>query len=262
MTGKTPSYSPSWPRYDEDPSWVPLYQAPFVYRIRSGEDWCEAWDSGILSSQLASRFQHLGVRDAIIDASSGIVTLILSEGASGLMNAPVHFHLAEFTPDAISNAHLQDCISEWVAITSTRLQNWLRLAVEQRCCVIVARPGTVLNGFIVIAPDVFPYFRLTNLRKGEAVNAAGEMLFSLHVAPPDVGTSGRRENEAQPNPNLVERTILDYLRREHADGKPPTLSYEAIAKEFNRKTKLKVSESWVRQTAQKHLDWPRRGKKA
>src|SRR5829696_1537012 len=78
MSVKTPHRSFSWPRFGKDPSWVPLYRAPFVYRIRSGEGWAEAWDSVTLGSQLASRLQHLGVRDAIIDSSSGEVTLMLS----------------------------------------------------------------------------------------------------------------------------------------------------------------------------------------
>jgi hypothetical protein len=67
MSPAIPHHSFSWLGFDEYLSWVPLYQAPFVYRIRSGKSWSELWDSAALARQLTSRLQHLGIYSASID---------------------------------------------------------------------------------------------------------------------------------------------------------------------------------------------------
>jgi hypothetical protein len=251
----------SWPRSDIDPSWIPLCRAPFVYRLCSGEDWCEGWENGTPEQQLASWLRQAGVREAIIDRSSGEFSLTLPEGASGPFNLPVCCHPAEFDPADIRNEHLRSTVSAQVLFVWTRMQDEFRRAVAERRCVIVARAGSMLNGFILIAPDVFRHFEVTDWQKGEAVNAAGEKLFSIHVAPPQSEAIAQSGYECGPSLGLVTEQVCNYLQRVYPNGKPLRLSYQALTKELEG-VGVHASEATVRHAAQTHLGWPRRGKKA
>jgi hypothetical protein len=262
MSPTPPPYFLPWLGFDEDRSWVPLYRAPFIYRITSEEDRLGPWDSATLGRELTSRLEHLGVRDAIIDPSCGGVTLILSAAANRPSNLSVRFHFTECNPDVIPDERLREAVLEWVALMVSRVRNWLRRALEQRCCATVARPISMLNGFIPIGPTVFSRFRLTDLQEGEAVNAAGEMLFCLRVTPPDFGSSVQEEHRLKLHLAPVEGIICDFLLREYPNGKPPRLSYDAITARINSQTGLNVSEAYVRRTAQNRLGWLRRRKKA
>jgi hypothetical protein len=251
-----------WSRFDVDPGWVPLHRAPFAYRICSGEDWCQGWEDGTPDRQLASWLRQSGIRDATINSSIGEIMLLLPEGSNGPFNFPVCFHPAEFDPDEIRDEHLRRAVSEKVALVWSRMQDEFRLAVDQRRCVVVARAGSILNSFTPIDPKVFRYFEVVDWQQGEAVNAAGEKLFMLHAAPPHLSFSVQPEPQAHQQLGALTERICNYLRCEYPAGKPSRLSYEAIAALFNASTGLNVSESWIRQKAQEHLDWPRKRKKA
>jgi hypothetical protein len=108
--GKVTDRPLPWLDFDVDSGWVPLYQAPFVYRIRSAENLCEPWDSVALGRELASRLQHLGVHDAIIDPPSGKVTLTLSQGTNDASSVLIHFLLTSFDPDEVSDECLREAI--------------------------------------------------------------------------------------------------------------------------------------------------------
>jgi hypothetical protein len=262
--GKVTNPPLPWLGFDEDRSWVPLYQAPFVYRIRSGEDWDEPWDSAALGRELVSRLHHLGVHDAIIDPPTGMVTLILSKGVKRPSKAPIRFHLTECNPDEIPDDRLWEAVSQWVAFIVSRLKIWLKRAVEQRRCVIVARTEIPLSGFRRIPLDAFLYFDVIDLKRGKAKSAEGVMLFSIRVAPPDFGHSVRSGGGAQMHPSSMSRTerLCEFLPREFPTGKPPNVSYLAIAAEFTRQTGLHVSDAWVRLVAQNRLGWTQESKRA
>jgi hypothetical protein len=262
MSPAIPHHSFSWLGFDEDGSWVPLYRAPFVYRIRSGRGWCELWDSASLAHELTTRLEHLGVCDASIDPLSGEVTLILLEAANGPTNAPIRFHLTKFNSDRITDDRLREAISEWIALMVSRLQDWLKRAVEQRCCVIVARPGSNLNSFIRIPPDVLPHYGMIDWILGKAKDAEGRMLFSLRAAPPAFGSPAQSKHNSQPKRQPLVRKIYSDLLQTFPDGKPEDMSYEAVAANFNERMNSTVSESYIRRTAQQYLGWPKREKKA
>jgi hypothetical protein len=49
MNLQSPHHRSSWPRHDEDEDWVPLYQAPVVYRTRLGDEMTSARRSAVVS---------------------------------------------------------------------------------------------------------------------------------------------------------------------------------------------------------------------
>lgn len=250
----------SSPLFDVDPSWMPLSRAPFLYRTCSGEDWCEGWENGTSDQQLELWLQPAGVREAIVDRLNGEFRLTLPEGATGPFNFPICCHPAEFDPADIRDEHLRSTVSAQVLFAWSRMQDEFRRAVAERRCIIFARAGSMLNSFTLIAPDVFRHFRIIDWRNGEAVNAIGEKLFSIHVAPPQFGSPTQLQRRLQPG--SVPEKICTYLQLRHPDGKPDDMSYDAIAAAFRSDTRLNVSEAWVRQTAQEYLGWPKRAKKS
>jgi hypothetical protein len=250
----------SWPRFDVDQSWVPLYRAPFIYRMCSGEDWCEGWENGTPDRQLVSWLRQSGIRDATVDSTNGEIMLVLPESASGPFNFPVCCRPSEFNPDDIRDEQLRSTVSEQVLFVWSRMQDEFKRAVKMRRCVVAARAGSILNGFTPIAPDVFRHFDVTNWRDGVAVNAAGEKLFSIHVTPPQFGVPAQDNHDRQPQLGPVTEPVCDYLRRVYPNGKPPRLSYDALAKELEG-AGVHASEATVRQAAQTYLGWPTRSKK-
>jgi hypothetical protein len=138
------------------------------------------------------------------------------------------------------------------------MEDEFRRAVAKRLCIVVARARSMLNELTIIASDVFQYFEITDWQKGEAVNAAGEKLFSIHVVPQDVISPDQLQQRPQPQPGSVPEKICTFLQLKYPNGKPDNVTYASVADAFRDDEKLLVSESWVRQTAQKFLGWPKR----
>lgn len=246
----------SWPYFDVDPNWAQLCRAPFLYRVCSGEDWCEKWENGTPDQQLELWLRQSGVREAAIDRLSAEFRLTLPEGASGPFNLPLSCHPAEFDPADVRDEHLRSTVSEQILFVWGRMQDEFRRAVAERRCIIVARAGSMLNGFTPITPDVFQHFEVTDWRNGEAVNAAREKLFSIHAAPPNFGSPAHDTHKRKPKPGLRAEQVCDYLRRFYPNGKPSRLSYHALTKELEA-AGVYACEATVRQAAQKHLGWPK-----
>ena len=115
--------------------------------------------------------------------------------------------------------------------------------------------GRSLNGFILIAPDVFRHFEVTDWRNCEAVNAAGERLFSIHVAAPHFGSPAHNPHKRRPKPGSKSEKVCNYVQLAHPNGKPLGLSYHALQKELEE-ANVHASEATVRQAVQEYLGWP------
>jgi len=283
-----------------DPSWIPIGRGPFQYRYDPGFDGSVRAE-GSSDEYLKMVLRGLGVVAVDIDVGLGEFALIFEPYVAGPFGFPLRFHPAEFPAEEMRQEDVRAETAKNVAIAWSIMCDEFRAAVLNGNCMVIGRTEKYSNPLTIVAPDVFAQFEEIDWIKGKAKAESGESYYSLHIAPLDRASemsSSERPQECsrpeakvsceafdkpkqrsapasvkssiplQADPSseeqslLMEDLICTYLEENYPNKKPRRVSYDAIAALFTEHKGYKVSESWVRQTAQNRLGWPRRRKKA
>jgi hypothetical protein len=197
------------------PSWIPLCRGPFVFRHDPDIDGPVELD-GTCDAYFETLIAVPEIKEVKIDRAAGQFCLSFHPRQNGLFNA-VEFHPLEIDGAYIRDPNLRSLITQFVGRAWLIMAEQFRAAVRIGGCTLFARAGSPLKDFTPVAPDIFDHFEVTNWFKGTATTEAGEMLYSLHVAPSEyTGGSSQAQQIAPTEPQLRQRKWPRAQLRENA----------------------------------------------